>query len=220
MTDQNINPPQNTNPPGTVMMHGKPYLTNPRGDLRPLDVIKPQHLLEHEMVHRVFGFARDLSDQVARFKVHTMADLAAFDDLLLQEYGLTKGGPKGNKSYRSYDGCLEIKLVVRDFFEFGPELSVAKGLFDECINEWAADTSPVLRSLVTRAFQTDKSGQVSRANIFALLTTESDDARWTRAQDAIRDAMRLLCAKEYIQFHFRDQPGGPQHTLTVNLAKA
>ena len=183
-------------------------------------LIKPADLLEAETVHRIIGFAQELSDQVSRFKGHTMTELGEFDALLEQEYGLKKGGKKGNRTYRSFDDLMRVEVRVADFIAFGPQLQIAKELIDECLTEWSADSRPEIRAIITRAFNTDKEGQVNRSDIFMLLRMQIEDERWNRAMDAIRDAMRVVGTKEYVRFQVRKDVNKTFNAITIDIAKA
>ena len=207
---------------GITNVNGKPYMADAKGALVPLEMVKPADKLSDETVRKVMGFALDLSAQIERFKAHTMDDLAGLDGLLEQQYGVVKAGNrgKGNRTYLSYDGCLKVTVQVADFVDFGPELQIAKQLIDECLNEWAADSRPEIRAIVTRAFNTDREGQINRAEIFMLLRLDIEDERWQRAMTAIRDAMRVVGRKEYVRFAMRDDAKAAWRTVTIDMAKA
>lgn len=206
---------------GIVNVNGKPYLTDAKGALVPVELVKPQHKLEDETVRHIVGFARDLSAQIARFRGHTMTDLGEFDALLEQEYGgRPRQSVKGNRTYQSFDGLLKVQVQVADMIDFGPELQIARGLIDECLNEWSDDARAEIRAVVTRAFNTDKEGQINRSEIFTLLRLDIEDERWKRAQAAIRDAMRIVGSREYVRFYERDRPDGQWRPITIDLAKA
>lgn len=207
-------------PNGRVSIGERVYINDATGRLTPVELIPPQTLLEHDLTLKVMGFALAISDQVARFKGHTFEDLGSFDALLMQEYGLTKGGPKGNRSYRSFDGLMEIELRVADQIEFGPELQIAKGLLDECLNEWAAESRAEIRAVVTRAFNTDKEGKINRSEIFMLLRLEIEDERWQNAMRAIRDAIRVVGSKQYLRFKVRRSLEAGWSTVSIDLAAA
>ncbi len=207
-------------PDGRVTIEGRTYMSDAKGALVPLALIKPQDLLQDEMVRKVMGYAVALSDQVARFKEHTFDDLSAFEALLAQEYGVKVGGAKGNKTFMTHDGMMKVQVQVADHIDFGPELQVAKQLVDECLNEWAADARDELRAIVTRAFNTDKAGQINRSEIFMLLRLEIEDERWQRAMAAIRDAMRIVGSKTYVRCYIRDHHDAPWQAVTIDLAKA
>ncbi|MGV8953806.1 MAG: DUF3164 family protein [Cypionkella sp.] len=207
-------------PTGRIIIDGEEYLPDAKGSLVPVGLIKPQHLLEDELVRKVLGFAVALSDQVGRFKEHTFDDLGAFEAMLAQEYGSTVGGAKGNKTLTTHDGLYKIAVQVADNIVFGPELQIAKGLVDECLNEWAQGARDEIRAIVTRAFNTDKAGQINRSEIFMLLRLEITDPRWQRAMKAIRDAMRVEGSKTYIRCARRPSCDAPWQAVTIDLAKA
>lgn len=205
---------------GVTEVNGREMMTDAGDRLVPLDLVKPQHKLEDEVVRKVIAFAFDLSAQIGRFLEHTMIDLDGFDALLAQEYEVTKGGKKGNRTYQSYDGLYKVQVQVSDRVDFGPELQIAKGLIDECLNEWSAESRPEIQAIVTRAFNTDKEGQINRAEIFGLLRHNIKDARWQRAMGAIRDAMRVTGSKQYVRFYHRRTVEDGWKAITIDLAKA
>ncbi|QOL80431.1 DUF3164 family protein [Pseudooceanicola spongiae] len=207
-------------PDGIIEANGNKYMPDGKGRLTALEVIKAQDKLQDELVRQEFGFAFALAEQLRRFKGHAYENLGDFDALLAQQYGLTKGGAKGNRTYTSFDGLMKIEVRVQDQMDFGPEMQIAKALFDECLNEWSAETRAEMRSIVTNAFDTDKEGQINRTNIFLLLRTESEDTRWTRAQEAIRDAIHVIGSKSYLRFSHRDAQDAAWQALTIDLAKA
>lgn len=207
-------------PSGITELNGKSYMFDAKGGLKPVELIKPADKLIDEQVRKIFGFALALSDQVGRFKGHTFDDLGDLDAMLAQEYGLKVGGAKGNKTYLTHDGLFKIEIRVSDLMTFGPELQIAKGLIDECLNEWAADSRPEIRAIVTRAFNTDKEGQINRSEIFMLLRLEIEDPRWQEAMRAIRDAIRVIGSKTYMRFSKRESFDAPLETITIDLAKA
>ena len=220
MTDAIILDESKAETTGIIDVNGKPYMADARGNLVPCETIKAADKLEDEQVRKIMGFARDLSDQIARFRGHTMTDLGELDALLEQDYGVTKGGKKGNRTYQTFDGLMQVKVQVSDFVDFGSQLQIAKQLIDECLNEWAADSRPEIRAIITRAFNTEKEGQVNRSEIFMLMRLDIEGARWQRAMDAIRDAMRVTGSREYVRFYERAEVTDGWKAVTIDLAKA
>ena len=199
---------------------GTDYMRDAKGSLVPVDLVKPADKLEDETVRKVIGYAIDLSNQISRFRGHTMTDLGEFDALLAQEYNVKKGGKKGNRTYVTFDGLQKVVVQVQDSVDFGPQLQQAKNLLDECMNEWAADARPEIKAIITRAFNTDKEGKVNRSEIFMLLRLDITDPRWQEAMRAIRDAMRVVCSKEYVRFYIRNSIEAPWQPILINIAAA
>jgi hypothetical protein len=198
---------------------GRPHIGDGKGGWVPVDLVKPQHLLEDETVRKIVGFAIPLSEQVSRFAGHTFDDINAFEALLAQEYGAKVGGKKGNKTLTTHDGLYMVKVQVADHMMFGPELQVAKALVDECLNEWASDARDEIRTLVTRAFDTDREGQINRAHVYMLLRLDISDPRWVSAMQAIRDAMRVVGSKTYVRCYRRDAFDAPWQPVVIDLAR-
>ena len=205
---------------GQVLVSGKPYLPDAKGNLVPIDAIKAEDLLQDEMVRKIGSYATSLSAQVARFKQHTFDDIGGFEALLAQEYRTTKGGAKGNKTFMTFDGLMKVVVQVSDTIDFGPQLQIAKALIDECLTEWSADSRSEIRAIITRAFNVEKEGQINRSEIFMLLRLDIEDERWQRAMDAIRAAMRVVGSKIYVRCYERDRPDGDWRAITIDLAKA
>ena len=206
--------------PNTVFMNGHKCMINARGDFIREENVKPEDKLQDEVVRKIIAFAVDLNAQIARFKEHTMGDLSSLDELLAQQYGTMIGGKKGNRTNQTFDGLVQVKVLIADLIDFGPQLQIAKQLLDECMNEWSADCRPEIQTIVTRAFNTDKEGQINRAELFMLLRLEIEDPRWKNAMDAIRDSIRVTGSKEYLRFYQKADHTEGHAAITIDLAKA
>lgn len=207
-------------PSGRQTVDGREYMENAEGGLTPVALVKPQDQLQDDLVRSEIGFFIALSEQVGRFKAHLFDNIGAFEALLSEKYGAKVGGPKGNKTLMTFDGLFKLQVQVADNIVFGPELQVAKTLVDECLNEWAAGSRDEIRAIVTRAFNTDKEGQINRSEIFMLLRLDIADERWKRAMEAIRDAMRIVGSKTYVRAFRRASQDAAWEPITIDLAKA
>ena len=208
--------------PGTERVKGKLMWIDHQGSYIRDELVKPQHKLEDQTVRKIIAFAQELSAQIGRFKLHTMADLGALDQIMEEQHGFVKTGNKGkgNRTYMTFDGLMKVQVQVAEFMDFGPELQIAKGLIDQCLTEWSADSRPEIQTIVTRAFNTDKEGHVNRSEILMLLRLDIKDERWLKAMDAIRAAQRPRSAKEYVRFGMRADTKEDFTTITIDLAKA
>ncbi|MFN3994895.1 MAG: DUF3164 family protein [Tabrizicola flagellatus] len=207
-------------PTGRITIDGTERIVDAKGGYIPVSTVKPADLLIDQTVRSIMGWMVAASEQIARLKAHTFEDIGALEALLAEQYGATLGGKKGNMTLTSYDGCLKVQVQVADRLTFGPELQIAKTLLDECLNEWAASARPELQAIVTRAFNTDKEGQINRAEIFTLLRLEIEDARWKEAMRAIRDAIRVEGTQTYIRAYRRESADQPWQAVTIDMAKA
>lgn len=209
-----------TLPPGVVEIGGQKYLQDSSANLVRVELVKTEDLIEDEMVRKIMGFAVDLNAQLARFLAHTMDDIGGFVALLDQEYGVTRRGKKGNASYTTYDGLMMIRVQRADVIDFGPQLQTAKALIDEYLNEISAEASAEIQTIITRAFNTDKEGEVNRSELFRLRRLSITDPRWVRAMEAVTDATRVIGSKEYVRFYRRETQDGQWTAVTIDLASA
>lgn len=209
-------------PDGTVIVNGKPWVNTADGGMLPLDLVKVEDWLEDQMVRKIIGFAKPLSEQIARFKKHSRADIADFDQQLEAKYGTVKKGRKGagNQQYKTIDGLMMVETRVNKLIEFGPQLQVAKQLIDECLLEWTEDGRAEIRGLITRAFKTDVAGQIDKNAVLALLKIESADPRWLKAMEAIEAAVRVIGSKEYLHFAFKPDRNRDWVKISINIADA
>jgi hypothetical protein len=205
---------------GTVIINGKHYMPDARGGFVPLELVKPQHMLEDQAVRLIMGHARSLSAQIGRFKGHTFDDLSALDALLAERYQVKRGGTKGNRTYQQRDGLAKVQIQIADQIDFGPELQQAKTLIDECLVEWTDEGKPEIRAIILRAFKVEKEGQINKAELYSLFHLDIQDERWVRAMEAIHDAIRITGSKQYIRFYERASTTAPWTAVTIDLAQA
>lgn len=206
--------------PAAINVAGVPYLRDARGSLVPIAAIKPTDLLMDEVVEDIIGSASAMSKAVADFKVNTFATVADFQALLLQNYGVTVGGAKGNITFSSFDGCKKVQVQVAERVQFGPELHAAKTLIDECLVEWSADSAEQMRALIDHVFQVNKEGHINAVEMFRLLRLNITDPRWLRAMEAIHDSIRPAGSREYVRFYVRPTGDAAWTSITIALASA
>lgn len=208
--------------PNAILIGDKWYLNDAKGDLRALDRIPAQDLLMDELVRKCTAYAQDISGELGRFQLHCWADIAGFDALLQQQYGVEPNTEtKGNRTFTSFDGCQQVKVQVSDRIQLGPELQVAKQLLDKMILARADKdgADPFLVTLVTQAFKVDQEGKVDVSAILALRRMEMDDPDWRNVIAAIDAAVRIIGTKRYIRFYQRARQDGEWQMVPLDIAK-
>lgn len=207
-------------PSGRVEVAGKTYMTDAKGALVPVELVKAADQLMDEQVRKIIGFALPLNAQIARFKQHSLDDVAELLAVLRQDYGASPGGEKGNVTLTSYDGTLQVRVQVQERLTFGPELQAAKANVDAYLTELTEDSGPELRGIVHHAFRTDQAGLVNRAELFRLLRYEIQDERWQAAMKAIKDSIRVEGTKEHVRFYRRPDARSKWEAITIDVADA
>jgi len=196
------------------------YMKDSKDRLVRISHVKEKDFLEDQTVKGLVAHAEDLHKQIARFRGYTSNDVDTFMDILAEKYDAKKGGAKGNVTLTSYDGCQKVVVQVQDYLDFGPELQIAKSLFDECIREWSKGADDNIHALVDHAFQVDKKGLINRSALFGLRRVNIDDEKWLAAISALNDSIRVQGSREYVRFYKRPSPRDKWTAITIDLASA
>lgn len=181
----------------------KGHMRNAMGHLVPIDLVKPIDQERDRLVRELAQEAIRLNADLKKTKVRIFGDVSAFVDLSSEQYGVKRGGKKGNLTLHTYDGRFKLQLQTAEAMTFDERLQAAKALIDECINEWAATSRPEIKVLVQQAFQTDKEGNLNVGRVLALRRLEIKDERWQSAMKAIGESIQVVGSKQYIRFYER-----------------
>ena len=165
--------------------------------------IKPIDLARDELVHELVLKAKFASSQIKNFRTTAFADIAAFQELSSEHYGVKLGGKKGNITLHSFDGRFKIQRAHAEHITFDERLQASKALIDECLNEWTQNANPNLQTIVHKAFEVDKEGNLSTGRILALRRLDIKDERWVRAMDIIADSIQVVGSKAYVRLYER-----------------
>lgn len=195
------------------------YLRDSAGRLVPVANIKPEHLLEDDLVRKLADTALEHSKRLADFKAAAFEEIGVLVSLLAQKYGAQPGGSKGNLTLNSFDGSIRVQVAVGDRMEFGPELQAAKGLIDDCLERWSQGANPHIRAIIHDAFDVGDQGKIQIDRILALRRLAIDDPTWQNAMQAIGDALRVTSSKRYIRFYRRPAPGREHVQLQLDIAR-
>jgi hypothetical protein len=218
-----IDEPQEHSPAPTVSFLKNTrdgYMADAKGRLVPTNLVKPEHRLEDELVRTLHAGAVRLSEKIRHFREKTTADILAFMDLLSEQYGAQRGGPRGNLTLTTFDGTLRVQLATNDQLEFGPELQVAKELVDACIKRWSEGATTELMAIVDDAFNVDQKGKLNTDRILALRRLAITDPEWALAMTAISDAIRVISTKRYLRFYSRGAPDEKFVQVPLDIASA
>lgn len=194
------------------------FMTNAKGHRVPINLVSEADKLEDQTVNDIVKYAVELSEQIKRFKGHTFDDVNTTIELMGEQYGVTKGGQKGNVTLTSFDGCRKVQVQVADNIELGPQLQIAKGLIDECLEEWSDGSRDEIKLIVEMAFDVGKEGKVNKQALFMLRRAKIDHPKWQQAMKAIADSIRTIGTKSYVRIYQRATPMAAWHMVQLNIA--
>ena len=179
------------------------YMRNAQGHLVPLELVKPIDQERDRLVRELVALAKDLNARLVAGKSKMFGDVAAFVELSAEQYGVKRGGTKGNITLPTYDGAFKLQIATAENVTFDERLQAAKTLIDECINEWAKGSRPEIMVLVQQAFQTAKEGNLNVGRILGLRRLEIADPRWQEAMKAISESVQVIGTKQYVRLYER-----------------
>jgi hypothetical protein len=195
------------------------YWPDAQGNLIPESKVKDIDKLRTELVKRLCQMAEAQAAGLKDFKLTTMAEVAAFVAISLDQYGVKTGGTKGNVTLTTFDGQYKLVRQMADNIVFGEQLMAAKALIDGCVHEWAQGANDNIRALVNHAFQTDKEGKINTGRVLGLRRLDIRDPQWQQAMQAIADSMQTQSTKPYVRFYKRDD-GGLYQPIVLDAAAA
>lgn len=190
------------------------------GRLVPEANIKTIDLLRDELVRDLVEKARALSQQIAEAKADFHARIESFIELSTMEYGIKRGGKKGNVTLISYDGRYKVERAISELILFDERLQAAKALIDDCLNDWTSDSRSELRALVQDAFRVDQQQNIRVQQILALRRYSIEDDRWRSAMQAISDSITIVGSKSYVRFFERVGNTTSWRRISLNMANA
>ncbi len=193
------------------------YMKDRKGRLVPVEQIDEHDIEMDAFVRNQVRKAKELQTVLRQFKQNAFDDCYALMDLLAEKYERKIGGQKGNVTFSTFDGSMQMRIAVQDSLTFGPELQIAKQIIDECLYDWAKDANQNLRTLITDAFEVDKEGELNTGRILSLRRIKINDERWKQAMDAISESLRIAVSKTYINFREKDS-NGKYNNIPLDLA--
>ena len=205
---------------GVILVDGVEYMRGADSGLSLKSKIRPQDLLQDELVRKVLGFALPLSAMIGRFVQHTYDDADSLVELLDQNYQVKRGGKAGNLTFTTFDQLMKVEVTRAKIIDFGPSLAQAKELLDECVAEWSGGADENLKALVTRAFNVENGGLVNRSALLGLLRHDIADERWRRAMKAIQDAIEIRGTKRYVRIYHRPSTDDQWINVPLDAARA
>ncbi|MEE3607537.1 DUF3164 family protein [Avibacterium paragallinarum] len=201
-----------------TVIEGKTYWKDAKGNLTPEELVKDIDKERDALVQEWVEKAKALNTEISRFKGGVFGDIQAFVELSAEKYGAKLGGNKGNITLFSYDGKYKIQRAINDHLQFDERIQAAKALIDECLNEWSEGSRPELKTLIERAFNVDKEGNLNTGRILGLRRVEITDPRWLNAMQAISESVQVVSSKAYVRIYERVGDSDQYQPISLDVA--
>ncbi|AWX98703.1 sulfate transporter [Marinomonas primoryensis] len=191
---------------------------NADGYFVPETSIREQDLLRDQIVMALVPEALSLSCDMAAYKAKALADISDLIEIAADRYGAKLGGKKGNVSLVSFDGRYKIQRTYREVVAFTEEIEAAKALIDSCLIRWSEGASDNIRAVVSQAFRKNRNGEISTGKVLDLMRMEIDDEEWSRAMNALKDALKSNGTAVYIRVYERIGTTDQYKPISLDIA--
>lgn len=78
--------------------------------------------------------------------------------------------------------------------------------------------SPRLKTLIERAFDVDKEGNINTGRILGLRRVEITDPRWLNAMQAISESVQIVSSKAYVRIYERVGDSDQYQPISLDMA--
>lgn len=195
------------------------YKENSLGHLVPVSQIPERILAEDELVNELFMQGEYILKLMEMFKFGSMGCITQFINDVGEDLGVADASEADAfATLNSYDAKRKIKVSKGYRMTFGCDLTAAKKLIQECMEEWGENAPPQYRAIAEHAFPTDKEGDINPLKLWELTSLHIEgDERWNKAMAAIRKSVRYEFTKPYMRMHKRN-PDGKWEMVSLDFA--
>ncbi len=188
----------------TKEIDGITYYRKADGSLVPEDQIKDLDKLRDQMVMGIADKVLSLKQEMIRTKAGVVEDIEAFMETASEQYGVNYGGEKGNLTFTSFDGNVQIKYYSNDYLTFNEGIYVAKQLIDEFLEDITKDSSKSIKQIVNNAFNL-KQGRMDVKAILKLRDINETDPRWVKAMGIIDESRQYVTGNKALRLYIRNR---------------
>lgn len=205
------------------------YMRDAVGRLVPIGQIKATVQQRDTLVRDLVARCEALQSDLAHTKRLFLDDIAAHIALSAETLGVMLSGLDGSIGLTSFDGTLKVERAVSPRLTVSAEEILAaeaqvRALVDDLITDLAGGGSEsanvaALRSIVTRAFRRNASGQIVLSRLLDFSAMEIDDPRWRAAQAIIRGAITVDDTVTYFRAYRRADPAFKWQQLDLDFSR-
>lgn len=197
------------------------YRQRADGSLVPESMVAEIDKLRDQTIETLIMGAKARSQDLATFRAQAFADVEAFIETSMEQYGVKTRGTKGNVTLTSYDGRYKVVRKIQNHLVFDERLQAAKALLDEFFHarmEGLEVDYADIRLLVNHVFRVDQEGKINVGEVLGLRRIPIKHKKWLLAMDAISDSIRADGSKPYIRFYERKEGSDEYVPISLDLA--
>ena len=203
-----------------VLKDEKGFWLNAKGEAVHPDMIRVDEQLKTELVERIIDAAQHLKGLISIFKIESNEQVDAYFSLLLQNYGVDAKGKsvKGNMNLENFSSTSKVEIRAMDTLKPDEKIQIAKMKLDEFLKEETEDSTPIVRTLIMKAFEVDKKGNIDTKKLLALRSYDITAPKWLEAMAIIADSLQVASTKSYIRFYTRENSESDWKLIPLDIA--
>lgn len=188
----------------TKEIEGKTYYMRGDGTLVPEEQVKPKDRLRDQFVMDTAMKMAKLRTEMIRLKAEVVDDIDAFMEMMAEEYDVHLGGDKGNLTFSSFDGNVQIQYSQSNYTRYNEGIYIAKQLIDEFMDDITKDSSSSIRQIVEAAFSM-RQGHIDPKAIARLRSINETDPRWVKAMQIIDESRMVVPGSKNLRLYVRNK---------------
>lgn len=192
------------------------FVYNADGNLIARQNIPASELRKDSFVVGVISRVKAKRDELATFKADLFGSFENFRVEMAEEYNtkLHRRGSGNNVKIFSFDGKYRIDFRVADKKALGPEVDVMRDL----TKKYYESQKDKLPHDVLVSVQSVMLDSISVTNVVRFISNDYQSPELKKAQEAARDALKVIGSKSYFTFYERDDNNEYQQ-IHLNFAK-
>lgn len=198
----------------------KGFWINGKGEAVHPDMIRVDEQLKSELVERIIAAAQNLTGLISIFKAECNEQVESYFALLLQNYNVDAKGKsvKGNLNLENFSSTAKVEIRAMDTLKPDEKIQIAKMKLDEFLKEETEDSTPIVRTLIMKAFEVDKKGNIDTKKLLALRSYDIVAPKWVEAMSIIADSLQVASTKSYIRFYTRENAESDWKLIPIDIA--
>ncbi|MDD4506216.1 MAG: DUF3164 family protein [Sulfurospirillaceae bacterium] len=203
-----------------ILRDDKGFWINGKGEAVHPDMIRVDEQLKSELVERIIAAAQNLTGLISIFKAECNEQVESYFALLLQNYNVDAKGKsvKGNLNLENFSSTAKVEIRSMDTLKPDEKIQIAKMKLDEFLKEETEDSTPIVRTLIMKAFEVDKKGNIDTKKLLALRSYDIVAPKWVEAMSIIADSLQVASTKSYIRFYTRENSDSEWSLIPIDIA--
>lgn len=196
------------------------FWINSKGEAVHEGMVQVDVQLKEELVNRIIAAAQNLTGLISIFKSECNEQVEAYFALLLQNYNVDAKGKsiRGNLNLENFSATAKVEIRAMDTLKPDEKIQIAKMKLDEFLKDETKDSTPIVRTLIMKAFEVDKKGNIDTKKLLALRSYDISDPRWIEAMAIIVDSLQVASTKSYIRFYTREDSNSEYNLIPIDIA--